>query len=55
MRDATDAISLVDDLTSKGAIILSPTQRNVVIQGLDDVALLSRREKPWWIAKLGLN
>jgi hypothetical protein len=54
IRDATDARTLVDDLRSKGPITLSATQKNAVIQGLDDVAQFSGKDKEWWKAQLGL-
>ncbi|KAB8254572.1 hypothetical protein BDV32DRAFT_142787 [Aspergillus pseudonomiae] len=41
LRDATDARSLADDLSSKGPIVLSSTQKSAVLQGLDDVPKLA--------------
>ncbi|KAA8641639.1 hypothetical protein EYZ11_006829 [Aspergillus tanneri] len=55
VRDAADAASLADDLSSKGSIVLSPTQKAAVLQGLDDVAQFSGREKTWWKTKLALS
>ncbi|CRG92854.1 hypothetical protein PISL3812_09925 [Talaromyces islandicus] len=55
IRDANDARSLAEDLSSKGPIVLSSTQRNAVLQGLDDVAQHSGRDKNWWTDKLRLN
>ncbi|OJD24744.1 hypothetical protein ACJ73_03899 [Blastomyces percursus] len=52
IRDATDARTLVDDLRSKGPIILPPTQKNAVLQDLDDVARFSGKDKAWWNAQL---
>ncbi|KAE8406745.1 hypothetical protein BDV37DRAFT_52499 [Aspergillus pseudonomiae] len=52
LRDATDARSLADDLSSKGPIVLSSTQKSAVLQGLDDVVRLSGKtglgESPNW-------
>jgi hypothetical protein len=55
LRDATDARSLADDLSSKGPIILSQTPKNAVLQGLDDVVRLSGKDQAWWKAKLALR
>ncbi|KAJ5902768.1 hypothetical protein N7495_003296 [Penicillium taxi] len=55
LRDATDALELLEDLSSKGPIVLSVSQKNVILQCLDDVARTSGRDKAWWIAKLALN
>ncbi|EKV07087.1 hypothetical protein Pdw03_3938 [Penicillium digitatum] len=54
LRDATDARTLAEDLCSRGSINLTPAQKSAVLQGLDDVAHLSRRDKSWWMAKLAL-
>ncbi|KAJ5249512.1 hypothetical protein N7524_011828 [Penicillium chrysogenum] len=54
LRDATDARTLAEDLCSRGSINLTPAQKSAVLQGLDDVAQLSRRDKSWWMAKLAL-
>ncbi|GAB1193477.1 hypothetical protein APSETT444_002695 [Aspergillus pseudonomiae] len=52
LRDATDARSLADDLSSKGPIVLSSTQKSAVLQGLDDIVRLSGKtglgESPNW-------
>jgi hypothetical protein len=55
LRDATDALEILEDLSSKGPIVLSVSQKNVILQCLDDVARMSGRDKAWWIAKLALN
>ncbi|BDD57881.1 hypothetical protein MAP00_003206 [Monascus purpureus] len=55
IRDARDALSLLDDLRSKGPLILSPLQKAAVLQGLDDVAQLSGKDKDWWQSALALN
>ncbi|KAJ5742468.1 uncharacterized protein N7511_011487 [Penicillium nucicola] len=55
LRDATDASELLEDLSTKGPIVLSVSQKNVILQCLDDVARMSGRDKAWWIAKLALN
>ncbi|KAJ5651628.1 uncharacterized protein N7484_005351 [Penicillium longicatenatum] len=56
LRDATDdALELLEDLNSKGPIVLSVSQKNVILQCLDDVARMSGKDKAWWIAKLALN
>ncbi|KAB8067348.1 hypothetical protein BDV29DRAFT_92519 [Aspergillus leporis] len=55
LRDATDARSLANDLSSKGPIVLSQTQRNAVLQGLDDVVRLSGKDQTWWKTKLALR
>ncbi|CAG8380360.1 hypothetical protein DTO003C3_2557 [Penicillium roqueforti] len=54
LRDATDARTLAEDLCSRGSINLTSAQKIAVLQGLDDVAQLSRRDKSWWVAKLAL-
>ncbi|KAI2671302.1 hypothetical protein LCP963914a_9663 [Penicillium roqueforti] len=54
LRDATDARTLAEDMCSRGSINLTPAQKSAVLQGLDDVAQLSRRDKSWWMAKLAL-
>ncbi|KAE8371069.1 hypothetical protein BDV26DRAFT_149522 [Aspergillus bertholletiae] len=55
LRDATDARSLADDLSSKGLIVLSSTQKSAVLQGLDDVVRLSGKDRAWWKSKLALS
>lgn len=55
LRDATDALELIEDLNSKGSIVLSVSQKNAVTQCLDDLARVSGKDKAWWIAKLALN
>ncbi|CEL01170.1 hypothetical protein ASPCAL00759 [Aspergillus calidoustus] len=55
LRDATDARSLADDLSSRGPIVLSSTQKRAVLQGLDDVVRLSGKDLTWWKTKLALS
>ena len=55
LRDATDARTLAEDLGSKGPISLSLTQKDAVLNGLDDVVQLSRKDKTWWASRLGLS
>ncbi|KAE8148911.1 hypothetical protein BDV25DRAFT_10228 [Aspergillus avenaceus] len=55
LRDATDARSLAEDLGSRGPIILTPVQKTAVLQGLEDVAQLSRKDQAWWKEKLALS
>ena len=55
LRDATDALELTEDLSSKGRVVLSASQKNTVLQCLDDIARVSGKEKAWWIAKLALS
>ncbi|KAI3180282.1 hypothetical protein DTO046C5_1518 [Penicillium roqueforti] len=54
LRDTTDARTLAEDLYSRGSINLTSTQKIAILQGLDDIAQLSRRDKSWWVAKLAL-
>ncbi|PLB37792.1 uncharacterized protein BDW47DRAFT_106372 [Aspergillus candidus] len=57
MRDVRDARTLVDDLCARSSgrgIVLSEEQKSAVLQGLDDVVALSRREWGWWAGRLGL-
>lgn len=55
LRDATDARSIADDLSSKGPIVLSSIQKGAVSEGLDDVAQFSGVDKTWWKTKLAIN
>jgi hypothetical protein len=55
LRDAADARTLAEDLSSKGPIFLSSIQMDAVLKGLDDVVQLSRKDKAWWVTKLNLS
>ncbi|RDW81521.1 uncharacterized protein DSM5745_05078 [Aspergillus mulundensis] len=55
IRDANDAMSLLDVLASKGPVVLNPDQHAAVTQGLDDVVNISGMGHNWWKSRLGMK
>ncbi|PYI31702.1 hypothetical protein BP00DRAFT_446315 [Aspergillus indologenus CBS 114.80] len=55
VRDAADAVSLAEHLDSRGPVVLSPSQKTVVLQGLSDLVQVSVQDETWWKAILSLT
>ncbi|KAL2812504.1 hypothetical protein BJX63DRAFT_421727 [Aspergillus granulosus] len=53
--DANDAELLAFSLSSRGPIVLSSTQKIIVLQGLDGVVQCSTMDGTWWKITLGLS
>lgn len=53
--DAGDAEAFLDYFTRDGNLRLSSDQKQLVVQGLDDVVNESDRDRSWWEVKLGLR
>ncbi|KAK2745544.1 hypothetical protein FQN57_003669 [Myotisia sp. PD_48] len=54
-QDATDARTLLEHIRAQGPIVLAPSQKTTVLQGLDDVAQYSFRDVAWWKTQLCLT
>ena len=54
-RDVRDAETLLDAFTRNGNLRLSSEQKQIVMQGLEDVLRESLRDRTWWETKPGLR